>query len=153
MMGAPDSTDRLRLLTDPQRLWREYLGTVGLTDAEEGEGVSMHRLGMIEVGLRMETDRRIFESVGGNSLLALSREEICTALGQTMKNAGIYEEVMLWYERLCDWESNRRVAFVAEPLSAASSAPAVLVPAPPRTDTPASVPPAPRTADPDGESL
>lgn len=157
MMDADGSQNQeLRLLTDPQRTWREYLGTVGVsgTDPGTGEGEnrpSVMRLGMIEVGLRMETDRRIFGGVVGNSLLALSREEICSALGQTMKNAGIYEEVQVWYERLCDWDANRRVAFVGEPLSAVSSAPAVLLPGTSQTGTPDAAQLSPRTDGLDGE--
>lgn len=112
-----------RILSRPEQVWEEYLGTVG------PEGLTAMEMGKLMVTLRIETDRRVFALAVGNSLLSLSKEEIISAMGQTLKNSGMYELTLLWYERLLDWQASRTLRFssgqlASEQHESASSEPA-----------------------------
>ena len=137
------------ILTNPDLLLHEYIGTLGTSDAP----FNFWRLGELSLALRIETTRRIFESVAGNSLLAMSREEICSVLQQCLVNAGLWDDTQAWYQRLWEWNDARRLKFAADGESSAGVSP--------DEDRPANLsrvlPPEEsqlslRIADPDGES-
>lgn len=57
----------------------------------------------LRIALMIERDRRIFLGATGNALLALSKEEISTALIQVMRNSGLHAVAEKWYDALWLW--------------------------------------------------
>ena len=72
-------------------------------------------LGLLSLALELETFKRKLLLLPGSSLLALSQEELATAIDTFFNAQGIAEDVRLWYERcLEDQEVERVASFEAE---------------------------------------
>jgi hypothetical protein len=97
-----------RLLLNPTSALRSYIDSKSGDWGWEGTG---EELGRLEVGLSIETRRRLIAQAVGNALLHLSREEVCSVLQALLVDIGLWELVQEWYERLCDWEEENRVRF------------------------------------------
>jgi hypothetical protein len=92
------------ILSGASELLAEYVGT-------KGTHVVPMDLGRLDVCLQIETTRRILQALPGSSLLALSREEICTVLTTLIKNAGMTEMTFEWYERLLRFSEEKTAKF------------------------------------------
>lgn len=93
-----DESDRI--LTDPSSVLGAFLSR---NSHKHPELMDLRYVTELRIGLVIERDRRIFLGAAGNSLLAMSREEISTALVQTMRNCGVLEAVERWYDTLWLW--------------------------------------------------
>lgn len=111
IMASGDGVTELgdeRILVHPEMTLREYLGTVGY----ESGGFSAWGLGCLSVALQIETHKRLIRGAVGNSLLHLSKEEICTALDSVLASTGLAGDVLIWYDRLLDWKEGQRTRLV-----------------------------------------
>jgi len=99
--------DEDRILVNPQEVFRSYLGSVSGAWRHGG-----HKLGQIEVGLQIETRRRLIAGAVGNSLLHMSREEVCSVLQTLLIDLQLWDDVQEWYEKLLQWQDEGRKRFV-----------------------------------------
>jgi hypothetical protein len=100
--------DEERILVNPSEELIRYMGTV----SGGMQGMSAWTVGRISLGLQIETRRRVIATAVGNSMLHLSKEEICSVLTTVLVDAGLWDDVQVWYERLCDWKEERQIRFV-----------------------------------------
>ncbi len=100
-----------RILPNVEDWLQQYLGTKGWNGTDGGQKTMME-WGRLSLGLQIETRRRVIATAVGNSMLHLSKEEIVSVLTTVLVDAGLYEDVQHWYERLCDWRESRQVRFV-----------------------------------------
>src|SRR5262245_12577376 len=111
--GAPDGSQHSqsepllnaepsRILMDPGAVLEAFCRK---HSHEHPELMDLRYVTELRVGLMIERDRRIFLGAAGNSLLAMSREEISTALLQVMRNSGVASATEYWYDRLWEWHN------------------------------------------------
>jgi hypothetical protein len=80
-----------------------------------GSRINDIELGLLGLALELETFKRKLLLLPGSSLLALSQEELATAIDTFFNAQGIAEDVRLWYERCLEEQEVERVAnFEAE---------------------------------------